>query len=511
MDHSKDISEENLNIGSSEFERKAQKALLERPKVSIRARLLLGFLLFFVLTSAMIVSTIIILNKLHKSTEFLVIADRYTNEIQQARRFEKNYFLYGTNISDIIEHIEAGQSLVGLFSSELETLLGKENLQIMVDHLNRYQELIEQLKVLDLKRKPNESPEHPEIEAELREHGSLMVSFALEASEKERNSVRRTFRMAKRAPLVYLFFLLILAIYEAIFISRQLIGRLTRLMNLTKRIADGDFTPILPERRYRDEFTNVNIALNQMMHELNRHQNIMLQTHKLQAVGTLTAGIAHELNNPLNNITLTAAMLEEDYEDLDDAERLDMVRDLVEQAERSQRIIKNLLDFARKSEITTEHLSLRHLLEETVKLASNQIKIHKVKVDLKSDENLPDIHGDRQQLSQVFLNLILNALDSMEPGGKLDISISRAESAGYLNAVFKDNGKGIPSHILPRIFDPFFTTKPTGKGAGLGLSVSLGIIRKHGGDVEVESSAGNGTEFRVTLPIAEVPASIKEH
>ena len=511
MDNPEEISERYESNGAEEFEQKAQKALLERPQVSIRVRLMLGFLLFFVLTGAMIISAYIILDRLHSKTEYLVIVDRYTHEIQQARRFEKNYFLYGTNLTDIVEHANACQSLVNSSTAELESLVGKNNLDIMTGHLVRYLELLGQLSSLDSERPPQELPEHPAIEAELREHGSLMVSFALELSDKERKSVRNMFKIAKRIPWIFLGFLLILAIYEANFISRQMISRLTRLMNLTKRIAEGDFTPIMPERKYRDEFSNVNIALNSMMHELNHRQEIMIQSHKLRAVGTLTAGIAHELNNPINNITLTASMLSEDYSNLSDEERLDMVKDLVEQAERSEKIVRNLLDFARESEITTEHLNLSQLLEETLKFVSNQIKLRKVKVEFEPADNLPEIHGDRQQLSQVFLNLILNSLDAMKPGGKLTIVISRAKTQGFMETKFRDNGAGIPSHILPNIFDPFFTTKPTGKGTGLGLSVSLGIVRKHGGDVLVESALGWGTEFTVLLPIAEVPASIEGH
>ncbi len=494
---------------SEEFERLAQKALEERPTLSIRARLLLGFLLFFVLISAMIISTIVILNKLDTKARFLVVADRYTSEIQQARRYEKNYFLYGTNLTDAFEHVLAAEALMESSRQELGFVLGRENLATMAEHLRQYHNLLRKLEALDLGRDKTKPPEFPEIEAKLRQHGALMVSFALDLSDRERQSVRMMFKWTKRVPLVFLGFLLILAIYEANFLSRQIIGRLTRLMDLTKRIAEGDFTPIMPERRYRDEFSNVNMALNSMMHELNRHQAVMIQSHKLQAVGTLTAGVAHELNNPINNITLTAAMLEEDYHNLTDEERLDMVKDLVMEAERSERIVRNLLDFARESEITSEHLNLNTLLEETLKLASNRIKLQKVRLVRDIDDNLPDIYGDRQQLSQVFLNLILNALDAMKDGGQLEVSVNRSKTPGFLVTKIKDDGTGIPPHILSRIFDPFFTTKPTGKGTGLGLSVSLGIIKQHGGDIQVESTPGKGTELRVLLPIAEMPVTLK--
>jgi len=128
-------------------------------------------------------------------------------------------------------------------------------------------------------------------------------------------------------------------------------------------------------------------------------------------------------------------------------------------------------------------LRLNALLNDTLKLAQNEIKLCKVQLEVECADNLPHIYGDRQQLSQVFLNLALNALDAMKGSkGRLEISVSRADTPGFIITRVKDNGCGIPPHILPLIFDPFFTTKPTGKGTGLGLSVSLGIVKQHGGD-----------------------------
>lgn len=498
----------SLPSDSEKYEKMAQKALEERPTLSIRSRLLISFLLFFFLTSALIISTIIILNHLEAKTRMLVIADKYTTEIQQARRFEKNYFLYNMNLSDIFEHILAAQSLLKSSSKELESLFGRENMIKMTDHVEEYLRLLRQLEAKDQLRDKEKLPHYPEIEANLRQHGSRMVSFAFQLAEQERSSMRLMLKWSKRVPLIFLVILLIVALYETSFLSRQIIGRLSRLMKFTERIAEGDFTPIMPERKYRDEFSNVFMALNKMMHELSRHQEVMIQSHKLRACGTLTAGVAHELNNPINNITLTAAMLEEDYQDISDEERLEMVGDLVKEAERAERIVRNLLDFARESEISTAPINVRQLLEETLQLASNEINLHKVKVTLEIQENLPPIHGDKQQLSQVLLNLILNALDVLEKNGKLEIRAHRYNSPEFIEITVKDNGPGIPSHIISRIFEPFFTTKPTGKGVGLGLSVSLGIIKQHDGDMHVKSTPGKGTEFGVILPVAEMPAAI---
>lgn len=510
MKRMKDSPDDFEPIDWAEHEKLAQKALKERPTVSIRSRVIIGFLLFFVFIGGMIITTIIVIDQLDAKTQFLVIADRYTSEIQQARRFEKNYFLYGTNLDRVLEHATAAQQLMLSSAAEIESALGKEDLSVLKQHLEAYLGLLHELEKTDQERKPGELPDQPEIEQYLRENGVLMVSFALALSEKESKSVRSMFTWAKRWPFIFLAVLFVLAIWESNFLAWQIIKSLNRLMKITRRIAEGDFSPIMPSRKYRDEFSTVNMALNSMMHELDRRQELMIQSHKLRAIGTLTAGVAHELNNPINNITLTAAMLEEDYAALSDEERLDMIKDLVSQAERSEKIVKNLLDFARESEIKTEQLDLGQLMQETLKLAQNEIKLRKVHVEIDSEDNLPFIHGDRQQLSQVFLNLVLNALDAVkDKKGRLEVSVSRADTPGFLVTEVKDNGSGIPAHILHRIFDPFFTTKPTGKGTGLGLSVSLGIIQRHGGDIRVESAPGLGSVFKVLLPITEMPAEIK--
>jgi signal transduction histidine kinase len=132
----------------------------------------------------------------------------------------------------------------------------------------------------------------------------------------------------------------------------------------------------------------------------------------------------------------------------------------------------------------------------------------KVRVALDIPEHLPTIYGDRQQLHQVFLNLFLNAVDAMPHGGTLTVRAAAAEQPGFIAIRVTDEGTGIPEHILDNIFDPFFTTKATGRGTGLGLSVSLGIVRQHGGHIHVESKVGRGTTVTVRLPVSIVPSSI---
>jgi len=172
--------------------------------------------------------------------------------------------------------------------------------------------------------------------------------------------------------------------------------------------------------------------------------------------------------------------------------------------------VKNLLDFARESETHTDYFHIERLLDETVSLAKNQIKLSKIKLEMKIEENLPPLYGDLEQLKQVFLNIILNAIDAMPNGGVINIRVDTEKDTGFMSIRISDTGDGIPPHILGSIFNPFFTTKQTGKGTGLGLAVSRGIIEKHGGDIDVQSKYGEGATFNVHLPIVPIPADIKE-
>ncbi len=372
-------------------------------------------------------------------------------------------------------------------------------------HLDRYESLIARLLSFQSEKVSADPVEKTAIETELRDHGSQMVAFALELADKERSSVNATLELFKLLPVVFLAFLLVFSVFVANFLARQIVGPLSRLGATTQRIAGGDFTPLTPRRWYRDEFSNFALALNTMMRELAHRQEVLVQSHKLSAIGTLTSGVAHELNNPINNIMLTAELLKEDYPTLGDGERLDMVNDLVEQAGRARKIVRNLLDFARESEIKTEKLDLAEVLRGATGLASNQIRLSGARITLDMAPNLPAIHGDGPSLVQVFVNLLLNAVDAVGKGGRVRIAAESKHDPGWIRVTVTDDGHGIPAHALPYVFDPFFTTKPRGKGTGLGLSVSLGIVRQHGGDIRVESEPGKGTTVTVLLPAAMIP------
>jgi two-component system NtrC family sensor kinase len=503
-------STEDERASLKEIGERAQKALRDRPSFTIRARLGLGFVVWFVLSLVVTVVSTLLVSRIENKLYFTEAANEYTFEIQQARRFEKNYFLYRTNLEDALEHVRNATSILNSERENIESVVGTANLDAMARHVRRYEQLLVLLRGLEDVPGDGARQAYEGIEAELREHGSEMVAVAEDLVARERRAVNSMLFISQRVPIASLALLGLLLAFLAIFISRQMLAPLSRMVQGAHRMAGGDFTPIRPRRKYHDEFSELALAMNHMMLELVHRHDLLVQAHKLKAVGTLTAGVAHELNNPINNIMLTASMLLEDRGSLSEAEELEMVTDLVGESERAQKIVRNLLDFARESSVESESIRAEEVVEETLQLASNQIKLAKVKVTGEVDDGLPPIHGDRQQLTQVFLNMVLNALDAMPEGGRLDISIGDTHSRDFIAVRFTDTGTGIPEQQLKSIFDPFYTTKPDSKGTGLGLSVSLGIIKQHGGDIEVRSRVNEGTTFTVLLPIAKVPAAIAD-
>ncbi len=493
----------------------AAEALTRRPRVSLRFTIGLGFGFIFLLT--LLTSGLWILNtfRLEEKLLFLEVAEKYLFEIQQARRFEKNFFLYGTNLVDALEHVHLAKQLLLANSAGLRKVIGPA-LDEVIPRVEKYEQLLEAIRRTTQTEAGTGAAVKAEIdEVDIRRHGAIMVVSATDLVSRERKAVNVMLDRARRAPIFAMVPLFLLMIYLSYFLAVRVIRPLGRFQRYTWRIGKGDFTPIKPARRYRDEFTDLAMATNHMLSELQRQQKLLVEAHKLRAVGTLTAGVAHELNNPINNILLTAHMLKEDYFDLTDDERIDMQEDIIIQADRCNHIVSQLLDFARETETKTRPLDLGALVEETVQLAHNQIRLADVELATEIAPDLPRVHGDPQQLTQVFLNLLINALEATASGGHIAIAVRVAENAAAVGVYVTDDGGGIAPDQLSLIFDPFFSTKrPKSKshqngGIGLGLSVSQGIVAKHGGRIEVDSVEGKGTTFAVLLPITTIPANLK--
>ena len=234
--------------------------------------------------------------------------------------------------------------------------------------------------------------------------------------------------------------------------------------------------------------------------DLRKTQEQLLQSEKMSAVGQLIAGVAHELNNPLTAILGYAQLLE--TEGLNTRAQ-DYVAKLFKQAQRTHRVVQNLLSFARQRKPQRDEVDIRKILDETLALRDYDLKINNIKVEREAPSEPAMVVADPHQIEQVFLNIINNAVDAiLETGrtGKLKIHIS--SSGGHICTQFSDDGAGIKDP--KRIFDPFYTTKSVGKGTGLGLSICYGIVKEHGGDITANNAPDGGAVIEVKLPAADV-------
>ncbi len=255
--------------------------------------------------------------------------------------------------------------------------------------------------------------------------------------------------------------------------------------------------------------------------DLQRMQEKVVQSGRLAAVGELAAGVAHELNNPLGGILGYAQydlerIISRGKGGLSPEEVEKLVKHLgsIEQAsQRCRSIVQSLLTFSRSSQGSFTEISVSDVLVEAIHITEHQLGMRGIKLEQRVDEALPEVTGDQYQLRQVFANIILNARDAMPSGGTLTICAARAVDArgnASVEIVFTDSGCGISAEDLGRVFEPFFTTHDTGDGSGLGLAVSYGIVKDHGGQIEVESQPGEGSVFTVRLPHAGAEARLHE-
>jgi two-component system NtrC family sensor kinase len=241
------------------------------------------------------------------------------------------------------------------------------------------------------------------------------------------------------------------------------------------------------------------------MEELEKRQEQLIQSRKIASIGTLTAGIAHEINNPVNNISLILESLVEDGDNMDNDERRGLYQEAMDQADRTSEIVKNLLEFSRASHPRVEDVDLAEVVEKTGRLLRNEMELRRIRLTKEVKSGLPHVRMDKGGLRQVLLNLFMNAIQAMESGGELKVRVGPADTPGEIRIDVIDNGPGIPPESMDQIFDPFFSTKKEGIGTGLGLSVSYNIIKKNGGRMEVESQPGQGAHFSIFLPLDGVP------
>jgi PAS domain S-box-containing protein len=231
------------------------------------------------------------------------------------------------------------------------------------------------------------------------------------------------------------------------------------------------------------------------------------EQQKLEAIGTLAAGVAHEINNPINGI-MNYAQLILDSKELSDSQT-EYTREIIRETERVSNIVKNLLQFSRQEKQSHSFASVYDIVNKTTSLINTLIKKDQIELDIQLEENLPNIKCRSQQIQQVLMNLLTNARDALNeryrsysPGKIIRLSANKFSVNGekWIRIVVEDHGNGIPQAVLDKIFNPFFSTKDKDKGTGLGLSISFGIIKEHNGKIRVDTKEGAYSKFIIELP-----------
>ena len=315
---------------------------------------------------------------------------------------------------------------------------------------------------------------------------------------------------------------LLLALWLAFLLANPISKRIRHLKQGTEAIAGGNFDYEVHARGsdeladLSDSFNRVRLRLKdyyEKLHgkinladenlkkankELLEKQALLVQSEKLASLGRLAAGIAHEINNPLTGV-LTSAQIA--LESTNDASLKEELQIIISETIRCRNIVRRLLEFSRQKVPEKNPANVNNLLLETLAIMKNQIGLHRIQVNTDLAQDLPDLNMDIAQIKEVFMNIIINAIDAMGEDGVLKITSQKAPN-DFVAIRFADSGKGILPENLNKIFDPFFTTKDATKGTGLGLSVSLGIIEQHLGKIEAESVLGKGTTLTIRLPIA---------
>lgn len=518
--------------------------------MSLQKKIILGFLISSGLIAVLTIYSYVNFIEIRKEIRSLELSDTLRSKTLQLRRHEKNFLLYRD-----VREIES----VRTYIKEINTILDQNraidtsgkimHLQGKIDEYQQRFNRIESLtwdfldKIGLLKERNAQhaiffplmestflespliiadqmrilfklSPDSPillrlkELDVEiitLRKIGEEILTVSKDLDTISRQKVDRTISISQTALLILFPLFLLVGITALFVIIRSTVKHLKILTGAIEKTGKGDFTS-LPASSKHDEVGALIDAFNKMEadliardHEIEKKNEELLQSRKLASLGTLASGVAHELNNPLNNIYLAAQILTKEI-DTDTCPGIikETVGDIYSQTQRVKRIVSDLLAFAREKPPELTPVQITVLIKGILTQMAATEDLQDVKYTVQAREDA-SVLADSHMMEQVFINLFTNAIDAMEGKGILNVVIER--EGEFVRISVSDTGKGIPQEKLQRVFDPFFTTKD--HGTGLGLAIVYSIIEKHKGRIEVQSAQGKGTTFLITLPGGE--------
>ncbi len=479
---------------------------------SLQGKIRLGSYALATVVAALSAVVYLDLRFLEDQVESGVAVSRFSEHVLEMRRFEKNYLLYHSNddLSAAFEHNGAAGEILVTHDELFAGLAPQEELVTLDRRLERYRALLE---IYSDNRDGQPVPP-------IREVGRDISIAADVISERERATVLQYLRNSRIAVVISVLVVGAVGVLIGRLLSQAVVRSLRQLESNLEPIARGRFRALTAHSDDR-EIVSFTRAFNRMLGELEARRRQLLHSEKLASLGVLVSGVAHELNNPLSNISSSCQLLLEEQKDGDRELMQEWLEQIDEQTQRARGIVLALLDFSRNRPFATEPVLLSPLLEKVLLLLHKELKNVVVDTDV-PPEFL--IRVDSQRMQQVFINLIKNATDAGGPGTRVRVraeyrtgrEAAPAEDAYVFGndlcpggdekvAIIRveDDGPGIEAAILPKVFDPFFTTRETGHGMGLGLYIVEEIIREHDGCIAIRSREGVGCTFSIRLPAVE--------
>lgn len=513
--------------------------------MSLQKKIILSFLVSAFIIALLSAFLYINFVEIKKETIFLELTDTIRSKSLQLRRHEKNFFLYApakagdeskaiyqylneldeilvsmkstkidrtASLNNLLQeyHRQFGnlERLVGTVSIESERLkkssaayskisrliesnfLDKplEDVKYLqeVYSLQSDHELISSLKELDI-----------EINA-LRKTGENILTSSKELDRTAREKVDDFINISRIAILIFFPLFLVVGFGTILFIVSNVVRRLHSLADLADKIGHGNFSyvPEDVESWGKDEVGVLMRKFIYMEEQLALRENELLRTKKLAAIGTLASGVAHELNNPLNNIYLSAQVLLKEAGENCSSFVKETLDDIVGQSIRVKGIVGDLLEYARGRELRLRPVELNELIRNAYKLVKITVNRDRVNLVLNSNDDRIYMQADQEQLERVFINLFTNAIEAMDGEGDIIVALSKEQDR--IKVWVSDTGKGMSPEEMEKVFEPFFTTKD--KGTGLGLAIVFNIIKKHKGEILVDSEKDKGTTFYMAFP-----------
>jgi two-component system NtrC family sensor kinase len=503
-------------------------------KPSIRQKITLGYYAIVAMIVGLTLFTFLELRYIEKKIMFGEAISEFFDTTLEIRRFEKNFFLYEqrSDYDENVTYVSRAQDAIDRNIAGFTSVASSEQISTLQVSLKNYKDMMEQYAGL---RGENAARKNM-LAGTIRVSGKDITTIAEEISKTERKSLQQILNNSQHILVVSIVLLSVAVIAIGQILSRMVVKPLKSLEESMGVIAEGKFERVAIDSKDR-EIVSLTKAFNKMLKELELHERHLIQSEKLASLGTLLSGVAHELNNPLSNISSSNQILMEEFKEAREKQpagpwplnpdfSVELISQINDQTDRARNIVRSLLDFSRDREFKKEKLSLKKIFEETIQFVRGQVPT-KIGIHLSVADDIM-IVADKQRMQQAFLNLIKNAIDAIDANeGTISIKAEKHraiddiedEKIGIYNYLkyrgkctleedtvdieIRDSGSGMPIDILSKIFDPFFTTKDVGKGSGLGLFIVHEIIEEHDGCIAVDSEPGKGTTFLMRLPLKE--------